>query len=85
MMRPVMPNNNPGLRHLLQQQASDTDGNFFFSFFLTTKNLHCQPPQSPNSQYRPVMGMQNQQGMGGPHMGVRPPNAPYDETNFDFI
>lgn len=64
MMRPVMPNNNPGLRHLLQQQ----------------------PPQSPNSQYRPVMGMQNQQGMG-PHMGVRPPNpnAPYDETSFDFM
>lgn len=26
MMRPVMPNNNPGLRHLLQQQVSERGG-----------------------------------------------------------
>lgn len=85
MMRPVMPNNNPGLRHLLQQQVSEKR-NVFYLLKSQNKLLPSQPPQSPNSQYRPVMGMQNQQGMG-PHMGVRPPNpnAPYDETSFDFM
>lgn len=94
MMRPVMPNTNPGLRLLLQQQVHQCkvhNNSQRYNRYIVFTFLQ---QQTPNAQYRPVGmgggggGMPGNPGnIGNPHMGggVRPinPNAPYD-GNFDF-
>lgn len=95
MMRPVMPNNNPGLRHLLQQQVIALVATIAVFY---TNLIRLLQQQTPNAQYRPVLGMQQQQqnptgNLGNAHMGgggVRPNNPNigsqgYDESNFDFM